>query len=93
MLSLNRVLQRFLGRSIVVLLLLLTILCSQCSEATSTFLYRYYSCKMACSADADECIKQCEENKTCAASRKFCKDMCFSAVRFCKKRYFDANVE
>ncbi|KAI0227581.1 hypothetical protein LSAT2_021946 [Lamellibrachia satsuma] len=80
-----------IGRSGVVLLLLVAIFCCQSPVTTAADLVRYMQCMSACTKDAKDCMHHCDENNTCAASRKFCKKLCFSRNMLCEMRCFEEH--
>ena len=90
---LYRVLQLSVGRSGVVLLLVLAIFCCQfpdttCSRSPKHMLF-YIWCIDPCAKKLKSCFEQCQENNTCEASRNFCKDLCWRAEHICEKRCRD----
>ena len=87
---LYRVLQVSVGKSCVVLLMLVAIFCSQfpvttCSRPPKHLLY-YVSCMEPCSKELKRCVARCRENNTCEASRKFCSILCLKAWESCIKK-------
>ena len=90
---LYRALQLSVGRSGVVLLLLLAIFFCQFPDTTC---YRppkhmlfYIWCIDPCANKLKSCIEHCQENNTCEASRNFCKDLCLKAANICQTKCRD----
>ncbi|KAI0227579.1 hypothetical protein LSAT2_021944 [Lamellibrachia satsuma] len=77
------------GKTGVVLFLLVAIFFSQFPETTATHIDIFFTCITSCSEDKQECILQCEEGNKCAAFSKFCKELCLSAQSFCEERCFE----
>ncbi|KAI0224068.1 hypothetical protein LSAT2_024903 [Lamellibrachia satsuma] len=81
------------GRSGVVLLLLLAIFCCQIPDTTCSqppkFLLFYIWCIEPCANEFNSCVAHCQENNTCEASRNFCKDLCLKAANICETKCRD----
>ncbi|KAI0228113.1 hypothetical protein LSAT2_021402 [Lamellibrachia satsuma] len=82
------------GRSGVVLLLLLAIFCCQCPETTCTwvpskYLVYYFMCLEPCTKDLRSCLAHCRKSNTCEASRKFCTDLCAKVWNICEEKCED----
>ncbi|KAI0222249.1 hypothetical protein LSAT2_026505 [Lamellibrachia satsuma] len=81
------------GRSGVVLLLLLAIFCFQFPETTCSgppkHLAYYISCIEPCNDKLQSCNAHCQENNTCEASRKFCRDLCLKVWESCTKKCYE----
>ena len=46
----------------------------------------YMICVDVCDKDVVKCCSDCFEKNTCAASRKFCKNMCLNMWDICEKK-------
>ena len=75
---------------------LLALYCSQCPQAaggkTPEHLKYYFSCIRACDVDYNKCVRDCEKNNTCEASRQFCKSLCRKIDAVCVRKCRDETV-
>ena len=88
-----RVLQLSVGRSGVVLLLLVAIICCQFPDTTCSrppkYIVFYIGCIQPCAKKLKSCLEHCQENNTCEASRNFCKELCWKAEQICETKCRD----
>ncbi|KAI0224945.1 hypothetical protein LSAT2_024077 [Lamellibrachia satsuma] len=76
------------GRSGVVLLLLLATFCCQYPDTTCSqipkFVLHFMLCIEPCAKEFSSCVAHCQENNKCEASRNICKDLCLKAANICE---------
>ena len=86
---LYRVLQFSVGRSGVVLLLLLAIFCCQFAETSAAEgLRKLALCVQLCNDETVHCVRHCHEDTACARFIKLCEELCFSADKACDEKCF-----
>jgi len=85
------VLQFTVGRSTILMVVLLAIICVQIPRAKASSMETFFECLKTCKTDEQICFKDCEEAPGCEAAKKLCINVCKSARNACERRCFYKN--
>ena len=91
MIPLLHVLQFTVGRSTILVVVLLAIISVQIPRAKAVSMGAFFQCLRTCEKNEAICIKDCEESPECKAGKWVCIKACNSARNLCERRCFYKN--